>query len=1652
MTENTLTTPKIKTPNRQRIAIVLAMAMILALGASLRLVGLDWDEGHHLHPDERFLSMVVSSLDPASSIENYFDTPNSPLNPNNRGYGFFVYGNFPIILVFYVSRMLNMSTYFDTHLVGRALSAGADLSSILLLFLIGKRLFDTRIGMLAAALYAAAALPIQLSHFFTVDTLTNFFVVAAFLFATGVLKRHQWHDYILFGVMLGLAMASKVSVFPLALILILAVAMREASQPLDHQRLIQSVLGVILAGAVTVLVFRAAQPYAFLPPGSGIPIPEEEGAISTFVHQAADIIGMRPNPLWMEQMREVRLQVSGHSDIPPNHQWGFRPALIFPWVNMVRVGFGWPLGIFSWLAWLWAIWEIVRRYPGWRELALPATWIGLFFTWQGIGWVTTMRYFLPVYSFLLLLAGWALMTAWDRVQGLIQERQAPHWHWPAKIIAAIAAIVVASGYLWGIAVSQIYTRPVTRVTASEWMYQNIPGDVTLFIQTDNGLSQYQLGLPNTWLPDDQATDDPTQPESRFTLLVGGTPEYFDFSLPYSGTLMGIRLNHVIDPTGETDEKTIHIAITTIDRGAILSEATIADSFSPSDDPRGGSFETSLEPVTLDAEHTYSLRLDLDGSSSLQLAGATVATEGAWDDPLPLSLGGYNTWGALYQGYELQIHWDDLETKRDRMIYILDRADYIVISSNRFYDSLRRNPARWPMTMAYYEALFSGDLGFELVSDFTSRPNLGPIEFVDDTAEEAWTVYDHPRVLIFQRTPSYDPEYTAQLLGQFDLDSFEHFTLARDATERPIELPSPENARHVEEDSAAIGDLPPDFPARQDMWSRCQPLAVVVWWVVITLAGWAVFPILYTLFPGMPDRGYGVARVFALLATAWTAWMASSIGLATWTGVTVVVCFFLWVGLAAALAWPRREAFRNWLRENRRHIVLIEVLALALFLFFVLIRLGNPDLWHPAYGGEKPMDMAYFNAVLRSETFPPYDPWFAGEELNYYYYGFVVVGAPVKVLGIPLTLAYNLIIPLLFSLTGIGAFSAAFNLTARGQPPLSDIEDRPPEEAEKSPLWATLRAWPGVTLDNVLQALRLPSLQPSHLAGFGALFIAVILGNLDEIRTVIWGLHELGVGEPTYITTLMPGNLGAILDGLRMTLQEGRPLPVGLGEWYWNATRLIPVPLNELGIPSEVQPITEFPFFTFLYADLHPHMIAMPLGLLALNWATAQIKTAKEGIKLGNLLSALNGLIGALALGALYPTNTWDWPTYLVLSLGALGLAHFIRRKRFDTTTLVGMIWRGLILTVASAVLFLPYLCNYRTPYSSPSLWAGSRTPIWAYLDIHGLQLFIIISFMAAETIRWVRTFKRALLLQAVGLAVLTIGGGILAATQGYPIAAIVIPMIVWSLALFFRHDEQPEKRAIHAIVALSLALTLVVEIVVLQGDISRMNTVFKFYIQVWMLLSVAAGAALSWLWPRLLRVTDLIRIPWAIILGVLMGLAGLYPLLATRAKVIDHMAPDTPMTLDGMAYMQYAERGENGVYFSLEPDYMALRWLQANIEEPDVVLETNTVEYHWGSRVSIYTGMPTVIGWNWHQRQHNPWQSEEVATRLNNVGQIYNTTDTTLTMSLLEAYDVRYIMVGELERAYYDPEGLEKFAYMAEMGYLSIVYDLDGTTIYRVEH
>ncbi len=170
----------------------LSIVLILLLAAYFRFTGINWDENYHLHPDERFLTMVESAISPVENLQEYFDTTSSSLNPNNRGYSFYVYGTFPIFLVRFVGEYLGQTGYDQIHLVGRVVSGVFDLGAIFLIFLIGRKLYrNSKLGLLAALFSAFSVLQIQLSHFFTVDNVANFFVYACIYVSVLIMMKER---------------------------------------------------------------------------------------------------------------------------------------------------------------------------------------------------------------------------------------------------------------------------------------------------------------------------------------------------------------------------------------------------------------------------------------------------------------------------------------------------------------------------------------------------------------------------------------------------------------------------------------------------------------------------------------------------------------------------------------------------------------------------------------------------------------------------------------------------------------------------------------------------------------------------------------------------------------------------------------------------------------------------------------------------------------------------------------------------------------------------------------------------------------------------------------------------------------------------------------------------------------------------------------------------------------------------------------------------------------------------------------------------------------------------------------------------------------------------------------------------------------------
>jgi YYY domain-containing protein len=1663
---------------RERAALwpTLVLALILVAATGFRFAGLDWDEGAHLHPDERFLTQVETAIEPTFNLGQYFDTAHSELNPRNTGHGFFVYGSLPIFIVRYVAEGLETlcapdcvfayTGYDGVHLVGRALSALFDLGTVVLLYSIGRRLYSWRVGLLASALGALAVLPIQQAHFFTVDSFLTFFVTLAFYYAVRVAQGRHWRHWIFFGLALGMALACKISVWPLGLVLVGAATIRAARtrEPL----LGRLFWGLVAAAAIAFLTFRVCQPYAFV--GLNYDPQLFRDAVveaSPWWSKAYDLLPgpiralILPEPRWLQNMDYIQNLMGGVGvETPPNHQWTDRAPILFPLINIVLYGLGPALGLAAWAGSAVALGQMLSRRwreGAWQKHLLPVLWVTLFFLYQGTQWVKTMRYFYPLYPQLILLAAWLVVSAW----GWIMDRApsaGPGRRWRLGAAAGLVALVALPTFLWALAFTGIYRQPMTRVAASRWIYENVPTGATLLYETTEGPAELQIPLPS------------------FVYSYDGAEIGARFEMPVDGTATGVRMNYLSDPGVDPEPELFRIALL-LGSGSSTELASKARSLNleSAQSVRGDAYLFDFSPTPLSGGQTYYFTSKVMSGAPVRSTGALLINETSWDDGMPWRLDGRDGF-SMYEGQLLELYWDDDESKLQRMVDLLNQGEYLFISSTRQLGSITRLPPRYPLTIAFYQALFDGELGYDLVQTFTGDIHIGPL-VIDDVyakvgwgeppevgwpppgalaAEEAFSVYDHPPVWIFEKSPDYQPSEVRAVLESVDL-SQRRFVIPYDYTRelRQERRPGWLQALLPGGDSASLAETPD--PPKRSMYLAPEELAeqrtggtwrelfdvdglltrhpavgAAVWWISLLVLGWLAFPVASIVLGGLPSRGYLVSKVLALLVIAWISWLLPSLKLLPYTRGTIWLAIGVLALAGGVLAWKRRRTLVEFVRTHWRMLLLFEGVALGLYVISLLIRCGNPDLWHPTFGGEKPLDLAFLNAVLKSTTFPPYDPWLAGAYTNYYYFGYVIVGSLIKVLRIVPTTAYNIALPMLFSLTGIGAFSVGFDLVEGlrrrkvGKAEAGDAAESPPANG-----WA----------------------RTSLYAGLAAAAVAVLLGNLGQIAFILGAWNRLGGDQGGWIVETARGFWRYL---------GGQPLPVYLGSWYWDATRIIPPAAGEAG------PISEFPFFTYLYADLHAHMIDMPLVLLALAWALGLARRADrdaEGVAwrwstVGTWIAT--GLVGALVIGALRATNTWDWPT--MLGVAAVAIIYSAWR-------LFGGGWRwvaaagGAILIVGGVgqLAFLPYTRNFVPAYTEVMRWEGGTTPIWAYVAVHGLFLFVLVTNLIREFIDWRQhlTDERLEALEPwAGLIGLAIGVFLAAMASmlllGVPVGPVVLLLLVPSGLLALQRRLPVERRAVLALLALGLALTLGVELIVLSGDISRMNTVFKFYMQVWLLLSAVAGAALVWTWEWIRHWRPVPKRIWRGAFAFLVLLAALYPPTAARAKIEDRFHADQPPAgLDGMAYMLTSTYYDQDQAIPLESDYAIIRWLQDHVAGSPVIIEMNTFPkiYGWGNRISIYTGLPSVVGWEWHTRQHRagfPGATEEVRKRVQDVIEFYNTGDVDYAMQILRTYDVEYVIVGRLEQAYSNEMGLVKFADMVDMGLLEMVYQTDGGAIYRV--
>ncbi len=885
---------------------------------------------------------------------------------------------------------------------------------------------------------------------------------------------------------------------------------------------------------------------------------------------------------------------------------------------------------------------------------------------------------------------------------------------------------------------------------------------------------------------------------------------------------------------------------------------------------------------------------------------------------------------------------------------------------------------------------------------------------------------------------------------------------------------------------------------------------LIWWVVVELIGLAVWPLALLFFRNLPDRGYALVKPFGLLLLAYPFWLLTTYRFLenTQGGIAILalsLAIVAWVvagrqvvsGTAleatketeksrrtramhqvkgapdftqqAAESHEPRGAARaqeqstaahpaialadedghtpgassgvsggsfppdlpehvasplqhyspiSWLRAHLPFVLATELVFAVAFFGWVLVRAYMPEIT----ATEKPMEFAFLNGILQSRYFPPLDPWLSGYAISYYYFGYIIIAMLTMLTGVASSIAFNLAIALLFALAATGAFGLAYNLIQ-------------------------------------------PHVQRQGRSSGGAmafsLFAPILLVFAGNLEGLFEALHTRGLGTAEFWRWLdVKGLVDAPVTGSFVPTDNW---------WWWRASRVVHDVVR--GQTQEV--IDEFPQFSFLLGDMHPHVLALPFVLLvlgvALNLMRERRITSGRGQFGADILQpsrighyARHLLLPALIVGALPPLNFWDILPYGFIVVAAFAVSRFRDEDRWDNRAMRDVVLFGAGIGVLGLLLYLPFYIGFQSQAGGVLPVLFVKTRLHQYLIMFGLFVFVFVAFLArliyenravlART--WVGNALPILValaafplaVGALTLALIAVSPALQASAraalpdvEGSPVAAVMasffgplvadpwlflvlVVMLVTASVLFRRYLDSSVFDSSTSFVLLilftGLLLTFGVEFVYLRDVFgTRMNTVFKFYFQAWTLFSVGAAFAVYYLSSRL----RLARGVWFIALGLLLAASMIYPAAAIPSRAEGFRKGPT---LDGIEWIRQSNPS----------DYAAIQWLNANAPRGAVILEATGGEYSYGNRISMATGLPTVLGWFGHENQ---WRGNtdlfkndaKGIDRPADIARIYQSLDSNEALTYVDKYAINFVVVGETERTQYslNPPQIEKF-------------------------
>ena len=778
-------------------------------------------------------------------------------------------------------------------------------------------------------------------------------------------------------------------------------------------------------------------------------------------------------------------------------------------------------------------------------------------------------------------------------------------------------------------------------------------------------------------------------------------------------------------------------------------------------------------------------------------------------------------------------------------------------------------------------------------------------------------------------------------------------------------------------------------------------AFISWYILITLLGWLTFPLAYHIFPALTDRGYTLARALGLLVWGYIFWLFASLGVAQNDAGGLLLALIVLAGLSVWTILNRASEVMSWLNENRRLIITTEILFLIAFAFMAFVRANNPEI--STAGGEKWMETAFINAILHSPTFPPHDPWLSGYAISYYYFGYVMTAMLAKLTATPAPIAHNLMLSLIFALSVVGAYGLLYNLLQR---------------IEKTPVFSAL----------------------------GALLAPLFLLIVSNLEGFFESLHSKGIGWTFAANGTATSRFWSWLNLQVLTDPPAQPLQWAPHQfyWWWRASRTLQdYDLNN----ARLEVIDEFPFFSYLLGDLHPHVLAMPFNLLAIAIALNLFFGGWRGsidLFFGKLKINKTGFFTiALILGGLAFLNTWDILPAAALIVFSYALAQ-VRESGWGWERIEDVLLLGIPAGVTAFVMYLPFFIGFDSQAGGivPNFMFVTRgAHLWVMWGTLFVPLFAYLLYLwrDPDSANW-----RAGLFSALGLLVTLLAAmfvvGFLAlkikpdlvnsilSGQGRDVNAFIadsmirrlknIGSLLTLLALFIpaiaflagRNNPEEESFSLHPsafillMVGIGTLLILGPEFFYLRDNFGyRINTVFKFYYQAWILLALVAAFGVAVMLSELRGLSSAV---YSTLIVIVIGFGLVYPVFGLLSKTDNFKANNPELrTLDGSAYIANW----------MPDDYQAFTFIQ-NLDE-GVVAEAVGGQYSEYARMATFGGMPAVLGWPGHEGQWRDYALQ--GSRADDIKALYSTPDWTVTQEIIDRYNIRYIVVGNLERKTY---------------------------------